>query len=369
MPALGERDDFMDPELIAHIAERLMRCPAAPYHEHGPRAAAEAVCAEHGLDCRRDEFGNLAVTWKHGRKQRPLVLAAHLDHPGFHIVRPAGRNRWAAEFRGGVPEAYFKSGLAVRLMPGAVPAKLTKKLTGKKRFELTAASSVAEPPKFAVWELEDFKRRGERIHGRACDDLIGCATILAVLIELKRKRAAVQVLGLLSRAEEVGFHGVLAAASGKLLPAKALVISLETSREMPPAKMGRGVILRVGDRSSIFDSAAMRFLGEVANGRQRRDSKFAFQRALMSGGTCEATAFQEFGYQTGAVCVALGNYHNCEKRGRIAAEYVDLGDVTGMACLLLECARKMKAYGRMSERLPQRLRRLAAAARRGLKQH
>ena len=41
----------------------------------------------------------------------------------------------------------------------------------------------------------------------------------------------------------------------------------------------------------------------------------------MSGGTCEATAYQEFGFQTAAVCVALGNYHNCGPRNRIAAEF------------------------------------------------
>ena len=34
------------------------------------------------------------------------------------------------------------------------------------------------------------------------------------------------------------------------------------------------------------------------------------QRCLMSGGTCEATAYQLYGYETGGLCIALGNYHN-----------------------------------------------------------
>src|SRR5256885_5186875 len=51
-------------------------------------------------------------------------------------------------------------------------------------------------------------------------------------------RAKVNVLGLISRAEEVGFRGALAAAAGKQLPARSLVISLETSRELPGVNMG-----------------------------------------------------------------------------------------------------------------------------------
>src|SRR5205823_14043788 len=135
--------------------------------------------------------------------------------------------------------------------------------------------------------------------GRACDDLIGVATIMAVMSELARKRAEVNVIGLISRAEEIGFRGALAAMGTRLLPRNSLIISLETSRELPGVKMGEGVILRVGDKTSVFDSDAMRFLSEVATKLKTRRKYFKFQRGLMAGGTCEATAFQEFGFQTG----------------------------------------------------------------------
>jgi putative aminopeptidase FrvX len=130
--------------------------------------------------------------------------------------------------------------------------------------------------------------------------------------------------------------------------------------------MDRGVILRVGDRTSIFDSTAMRFLGEVAAALQAKDRTFQFQRALMFGGTCEATAFQEFGYQTAAVCVALGNYHNCHPEGRIAAEYVSLSDGCGMVDLLVEAGRQMRAFERLTAKLPRQLNALLKEARRNL---
>jgi len=128
--------------------------------------------------------------------------------------------------------------------------------------------------------------------------------------------------------------------------------------------MGNGVILRVGDRTSVFDSGAMRFLGEVAS-RLRR-GRFPFQRALMSGGTCEGTAFQAYGFQTGAVCVALGNYHNCSPRGDIQAEFVSVADACGMVELLVAVAVQMSHYHRLTGNLNGRLDRLLRQARRRL---
>ncbi|MBK7998068.1 MAG: hypothetical protein IPK15_04880 [Verrucomicrobia bacterium] len=127
------------------------------------------------------------------------------------------------------------------------------------------------------------------------------------------------------------------------------------------------MILRVGDRASTFDSGAMRFLAEVAAGIQTSDSSFCYQRALMFGGTCEATAYQEFGYLTAAVCVALGNYHNCHPAGRIAAEFVSLTDALGMVRVLVEAARRMHEYRALTAKLPQRLNRLLVEARRNLR--
>ena len=177
----------------------------------------------------------------------------------------------------------------------------------------------------------------------------------------------VNVLGVISRAEEIGFHGALTVAAAKLLPSNSLIISLETCREIPPVKMGRGVILRVGDHTSIFDSDGTRFLSEVAQTLATKDKAFQFQRALMSGGTCEATAYQEFGYQTAAVCVALGNYHNCAPGKRIAAEFVSVSDACGMVRLLEEASRQMSAYPKLVAKLPKRLHAMLKAARHELR--
>lgn len=352
---------------------------AAPYHETAVAQEVKAICAKYQLDCRADDYRNLIVSLRLKRTGRPLILAAHMDHPGFDLVRRLDKRRWLARFQGGVPDSFFRTGVPVRLMPGTVPAVLGKRVGNERVFELKAAprpvQEKAEEPRFAVWELPDFEVKRGRIHGRSCDDLIGVACILATLIDLKKAGASVHVVGLISRAEEVGFHGALTLAAGRMIPRNGLVVSLETSRELPPVKMGEGVIVRVGDRTSIFDSKATRYLTKIAAGLQKRGVKF--QRALMSGGTCEATAYQEFGFMTCAVCVALGNYHNCAPKNKIRAEFISINDALGMIALLVEAARQMPRFehatGQLLKRLQISLRKAKTALKRnksrGARQH
>ena len=113
------------------------------------------------------------------------------------------------------------------------------------------------------------------------------------------------------------------ARSGWLAEAGITVISLETSAELPPAKMGDGPIVRVGDRTAIFDPAVTAELLAAAE-----QAKISVQRCLMSGGTCEATAFQLCGVRAGALCVALGNYHNRGPELRIEPEFVSVGTIS-----------------------------------------
>ncbi len=339
-----------------------MRQPAAPYFEHGVRQEVERICSENGLRYQQDVFGNVLVRLQTAPGLRPLALAAHMDHPGFEVIAEKRSTGLKVRFRGGVPDAWFRPGIAIRLMPGGSKAKLGQRIGKEKAFAVQSKHTLKERPAFAVWELPDFEIKHGRIHGRACDDLIGVASILATMIELKRNRARVNVIGVVSRAEEVGFHGALAATTGRTLPKNTLVVSLETSRELPGVKMGAGVILRVGDRTSIFDSEATRFLGEIGAKLKSRTKPFQFQRALMSGGTCEATAYQEFGFQSAAVCVALGNYHNCGPAHQIRAEFVSIADTVSMVELLVTAARNMRNYATHVKRLPGRLARMRAEA-------
>src|SRR5687768_9806794 len=246
----------LTPEAFLPVAESILAQPTAPFHE-------DAVCAEIVRQLRgcphvhlaEDAFGNLIASYSRGAGDSQFALAAHMDHPGFVGDR----------FLGGVPEMYREKNPPTR------------------RFG-----------PFGMWDLPAFEMRDGRIFSRACDDLIGCAVIVATFQELERRGAECSVHGLFTRAEEVGFLGAIHLARSHDVPRELTIISLETSSERGgPVTMGAGVIVRVGDRTAVFDNATSALLADLARARE-----LPFQRCLMSGGTCEATAFQLFGWRT-----------------------------------------------------------------------
>ena len=286
----------MDATDILTITRRILAQPTAPFHEDAVRREIRALLA----DCphvalTEDRFGNLLAHYRRGKSAARFAFAAHMDHPAY-----VGR-----EFLGGVPERYLKTKPPTRKF-GA----------------------------FRMWDLPACEVRAGRIRSRACDDLIGCAAIVAALRELESTGAECAAWGLFTRAEEVGFVGAIELAKSGRLPKSVTVVSLETSSvKGGPVKIGAGPIIRVGDHTSVFDSASTAQLQAAA-----KAADIPHQRALMQGGTCEATAYALFGYRTAAMCVALGNYHNCGPGDRIAPEYVSVTDTVGMARLCVAAA-------------------------------
>lgn len=308
----------MNQDSLLGVVRTILAQPTAPFHEDAVRGEILQLLAQcPHVTAKLDPFGNVIAHYHRGDRQPRFALAAHMDHPAYV----------GSEFLGGVPENY----------------------------------RAKKPPTrdfgaFALWDLPACEVKDGRIYSRACDDLIGCATIVATFQELETSRAEASVYGLFTRAEEVGFVGAIELAKSGELPRDVTVLSLECSSEKGGAcKMGDGAILRVGDRTSIFDSDVMGGLAELA-----KMAEIPVQRCLMSGGTCEATAYQLYGYRCGALCVALGNYHNCGPDERIEAEFVSIEDVRGLIRLCVEAARCADAPGAANDALRSRLEKRAA---------
>ena len=288
----------MEKPLLLETARAILAQPTAPFHEDAVRAEIFLQLAQlPHVHAEPDAFGNIVALYRRGTHEPRFALAAHMDHPGYVGDR----------FMGGVPEDYRKK----------------------------------NPPRrdfgaFSMWDLPAFELKEGLLHSRACDDLVGCATIVQTFRELEASGTACAVYGLFTRAEEVGFVGAIQLARAEVLPKNVTVVSLETSSvKGGPATMGAGPIIRVGDRTSIFDSLATAQLTHIA-----KEAGIPHQRLLMAGGTCEATAYQLYGYRTTGLCVALGNYHNCGENTQIAAEYVSLADVDGMVRLCVALSAK-----------------------------
>ncbi|MCU1375954.1 MAG: hypothetical protein JWO68_3240 [Actinomycetia bacterium] len=329
------------------IAEGLLRQPTVPFHEDLPRQFCIDFAKERGLDVHEDPAGNLVLRYESAgaNTDEPLVLVAHLDHPGF-VVDTVEAGIASMTFHGGLasvnavegsPVNFFRTGEVEPCGWGGLLAadELNGRLTGA-----TAEVVEGDAGDLAMWGFPGWSIEDDRITARVCDDLLGAAAILACLDEVVRRApAGVAVWGLLTRAEEVGFLGALEAIRLGTVPSGASVLSLECSKALPDAPQGGGVIVRVGDRMTIFDPGLTEALRTAADLVLDEDPTFRYQRKLMDGGSCEATAFCASGFRASGIAVPLGNYHNAQDSGPgIAAETVLVADWLAEVQLLVALA-------------------------------
>ncbi len=344
---------------------RLGSNPATAFRENGVADTVKAILAEIGLEHRQDAFGNIiARVTGTDPTTNPLAIVAHMDHPGFEITasHPDGLvNEYIATAMGGVPQSSFEAGVPVlALLPDG--SRVIGETAGKHGDDSDRQILIhldqpqdLEPPISVVFDLVDYELDGETIRMRAVDDLAGCGSILAALAQLTAGDAPLgDVYGVFTRAEEVGLVGARLMAEAGTLPLETLVISAESSRTLPGAEMGEGPVIRVGDAGFTFTADAESVLIRARETLREREGGFKCQRQLMSGGTCEASAFAVFGYQTTGIAFPLGNYHNGAPEGRIEAEYIHVDDYLGGVELLTEAARRVS--DRANTAFRQRLR-------------
>lgn len=329
-----------DPSAVLGIVEDLLELPTAPFAEDLPaRFVLDRAGGVPGLDAGRDAAGNVVLrAGARSEGRPPLVLVAHLDHPGF-AVDEVEDGRATLTFNGGVPAGvaragspllFFRRGEAEPAGRGRlrVPREDGGRLRGG--TALVDEGDAVEGG-FAVWGFPGVRVRPKTIEARACDDLIGVAAVLHSLEVAAAAGDGPPVLGLLTRAEEVGLLGALEAARLGTVPRDALVLSLECSRALADAPQGGGVVVRVGDRSTIFDPALTAALAERAGSVDG----LRWQRKLMDGGVCEASAFAATGWRTSGLAVPLANYHNnADDGGGVAPESVLVEDLLAEVRLL-----------------------------------
>lgn len=350
---------------------RLGAQPATSFHEDTVAAVVETILAELTVEFRKDAYGNVIAKIP-GQAARnvpgqepipPIAFVAHLDHPGFEAVATEG-DYLIGKTLGGVPAAGFEPGVPLQvLLPDG--QRLSANIAGRHgpEAERQVLIQLQRPqpvplPRPVVFDLVDFEMDGEWIRMRALDDLAGCASILAAMALLRSEPPPGDVYGVFTRAEEVGLVGARLLAEAEALPLDTLVVSLESSRTLPGAEMGSGPVIRVGDAGFTFNAGAEAALIRARETLQERPEGFQVQRQLMSGGTCEASAFALYGYRTTGIAFPLGNYHNGAPEGRIEAEYIRLDDYIGGVELIVEAAHRVReredtAFRRRLREIPE----------------
>jgi endoglucanase len=271
-----------------------------------------------------------------------------MDHPALVVIESTA-HRAIAELRGGVLAPYLERAV-VELAENPRTIGRIEEMTGNLATVSWRGSGLVIPGAILRWRFPPASLgiKEGRLRARACDDLAGVAAALTALVRAREANES-HFSVLLTRAEEVGFVGALAACDLGTLSNDTQVLSIECSRELPEAPVGGGPVVRVGDGSSVFSSGLTNRVAEVAKRR-----KVPHQRRLMGGGSCEATVFAAMGWEATGLCLALGNYHNMvridevlanKRRARLAPEEIDVNDFHGLVDLLFALAADLNSTG------------------------
>lgn len=350
-------------ERICKLATELLAVPTSPYREQAVCRFITDFCAARKISLRQDEVGNIIAVYGGEYQNTVVAFSAHTDHPGFIADRMIDEEKLAAVFYGGVEEDYF-AGARVRFFTQSGPVKgvvtcAAKSKSGRGKDVMIKVDGQIRRGDCGMWDLPACKIKGDILYSRACDDLIGCVSVLTLLDELHRRRVRKKVMAVFTVAEEAGLQGAKHLCVQRTLPRNVHLVAIETSSVLPNVRMGDGVVIRVGDRSSIFDPNMTAFLLDCAKRVQSANKGFRYQRKLMDAGTCESTVYSRFGCRNAAVCIPLGNYHNRNVRtGKIAAEYISVADLAGMVELFLAVVKHSEHCGAfLKPRMPQYKRR------------
>ncbi|GAB4549953.1 MAG: hypothetical protein Tsb0013_11500 [Phycisphaerales bacterium] len=386
MQPLSEADRAMLLELTA--------LPTAAGREWRVVSYVTGWCAEReDVVCTPDPSGNLVIERRGAPTHTdvaPLYITAHMDHPAFVVqsVEDDGATL-RLEFRGGVKDPYFKNAPIAAYTREDQPVFATLTQAGEADPYRACVARVHDdqrarakdllPGDVARWRLPDPTIEPIRIDGEdvgdalwthACDDLAALAAALVAFDRLRDHPEAAHVRLLLTRAEEVGFIGAIGACKAGTMPGNARVVLLENSRASAFAPIGDGPIVRVGDRMSTFHPVLTSAFADLARAleneaRERQDeTPFRWQRKLMTGGACEASCYQAYGYEAACLCLPLGNYHNMSELDRVedeepealeharcGPEHVAIFDWLGMVELLVGAGTRLNEPTPMLDKL------------------
>lgn len=357
---------------------KILHQPSAPFRERFVSLVIQEELKKLKVPYFIDKIGNIVAGVKSEQdlkakvKQKSnealKIFIAHMDHPGFHGNKWLSSDRFKFIFHGGSPNENLE-GTRVWLADERGDAGYgtieTANVKTTKHYKAITDGVIKVEPSSRLLVQTTGKPKASSIFGgfafrspawldrqilrtKAADDLVGCFSILesfrkSSLRRGKAKKKAPNFLALFTRAEEVGFVGLLGHLELGLYKnskRQILWISLETSRQLPQAEIGKGPILRLGDRAGTFSPRGLKiFRQEVQKRTSSGKMGTPVQTRIMDGGACEASGAISFGYEAIGISVPLGNYHNQNLEGGPdapesgngpAPEFIALSDLSGL---------------------------------------
>lgn len=254
-------------------------------NEDAVRAYIRREAEPYADSIRTDALGNLIVH-KKGKKStgKKLLLAAHMDEVGVIVTGITDQGFLRFDFVGGVDRRVALGKhvvLGEARVPGIIGLKAihlmsrdelkkvpktdslyidigaTDKASAEELVELgTYGAFVGEPEEFGAGMFK----------GKAIDDRLGCAIMLALL----REELPLDVTFAFTAQEEVGTRGAFGAAFS-VTPEVALVLETTTAADLPDVSgaqrvcaPGKGPVISYMDGGTIYDWSLFEALRDLA---------------------------------------------------------------------------------------------------------
>ena len=321
----------------------LSNIPTTSFHEELIADFIKSELTKNKIEFIEDKWGNIEALLQ-GETNKEIVYISHMDHPGFEITEKIDTKLFKAKTLGGLPKLCDFENTKIKTISLKNEIKGNLILNDKennsdefrfsnsdrwlnKEFVLIELENEdIEFPCPVVFDLPVPRVLKDEIITPVADDLAGCSLILEALKILKNKNMKYSIRAIFSRAEEVGLLGARLIAKSGRISKDSIIVSVETSSELPGAISGSGPIIRTGDRASTFDNTGEIILLSSVRELLKEDKNFKYQRQLMNLGGCEATAFSAFGYKVTGISLPLINWHNATQSGGVEPERISITD-------------------------------------------
>jgi len=321
----------------------LSNIPTTSFHEELIADFIKSELTKNKIEFIEDKWGNIEALLQ-GETNKEIVYISHMDHPGFEITEKIDTKLFKAKTLGGLPKLCDFENTKIKTISLKNEIRgnliLNDKENNSDEFRFSNSDRWLNK-EFVLIELENediefpcpvvFDLPVPRVHKDeiitpVADDLAGCSLILEALKILKNKNMKYSIRAIFSRAEEVGLLGARLIAKSGRISKDSIIVSVETSSELPGAISGSGPIIRTGDRASTFDNTGEIILLSSVRELLKEDKNFKYQRQLMNLGGCEATAFSAFGYKVTGISLPLINWHNATQSGGVEPERISITD-------------------------------------------
>lgn len=258
------------------------------------RPRAEAVADKVSVDRMGDLIAKMSFGNPDAENRKKIMISAHMDEVGFMIsdIREDGMLSFGCV--GGIDpsvlagrKVFVKGGDA--LIRGVICSKAIHHKSPEEREKPLAAKKLSidigaekkgvaedklEIGDFATFDSEfyTFGKNGRTLKCKALDDRMGCAAMLEIMERLKADSPAIDadVYFCFTVREEIGFSGAECVAN-VIRPDFAIILETTAIGDLPEteacrrvADVGKGGVISVADRSTIYQREVVDFALELA---------------------------------------------------------------------------------------------------------